>query len=422
MIDARPFLVGLDERPPELLLLTVRAARRAVAADPDDASAWLRLGQAYVALHNLTGERRHEAPWQPLEVLRHIQAATALEHALILEPDLEPAHRALTALYGDQKFFDAAAEHARETVRLTRRGPQSGEGPDQFAARLDREEKRLRELEQLVQDRRNEFAIRSGQLSGNPLARAQLALDMGLPRVALDEVLLRSPVQLFGGDGARLELQLLLMLGRAARVREMLDDEEVRASKQKLGEVEVPAPRLAGYRPTYRLPAYEWLRFHQAAALGDYEPAAAVLQQYLLRLKDDQNQGLLELHHGLAMSLASELALAATPQPLLPHLLVGAMREQTSDLFNDPALRPPGADDTSAGRASVPASLARERADLSTLEGLLALEQGDPARAQALFGAAFVAAGRAPFAGRPVAAAYQRRLEAAGSPRGGRKQ
>src|SRR5262249_47357092 len=155
-------------------------------------------------LHNLTGERRREGPWGPLETLRHIQATTALEHALTLEPDLEPAHRALTSLYGEQRFFDAALEHARETLRLTRRGSQPGEGRDEFAARLKGEEKRLRELEQMVRDLRNDFAIRSRPLSGNPLARAQLAVGMGLARVALEEVLLRSPVQLFGGDGARL--------------------------------------------------------------------------------------------------------------------------------------------------------------------------------------------------------------------------
>jgi hypothetical protein len=419
MIDFRPFLAGMEERPPELPLLTVRAARRAVAANPDAAATWLHLGEAYIALHNLTGERRREA-WGPLETLRHIQATTALEHAVILEPDLEPAHRALTSLYGERMFLDAAVDHARETLRLTRRGAQRGEGPDEFAARLGQEEERLRKLEELVRDRRNDFAIRSRPLSGNPLARAQLALDMGLARVALEDVLLRSPVQLFGGDGARLELELLLMFGRAYQVRDMLDDEELRQSKHKLGASVPPAPPLPGYLPAYQLPAYEWLRFCQSAALGDYGPAAAVLEEMLLGLKEDQVLQLQQLHEGQALGLVSELGLAATPEPLFLRLLVHGTRERVSASLTDPALRSPGEDSSAPGPVgtSAPAFLARERADLSTLGGLLAVEQGNPVAAEALFRAAFEAGGRSSFASRPLAAAYRRRLEAASTQNG----
>jgi tetratricopeptide (TPR) repeat protein len=419
MFEVRPFLPGIEDRRPELPLLTIRAARRAVAANPDDVGAWLRLGQAYLALHNQTGERHREGPWQLLEILRHIQAATALEHALILEPELEPAHRALATLYSERMYLDAALAHGREAVRLTGRGPQPGEGSVDLRLRLAQEQKRLEELEQVVRDRRNDFAIRSQSLSGNPLARAQLALDMGLPLVALDEILLRSPVQLFGGEGARLELELLLLFGRAEEARVKLEDEEMLASKRKLGDAAVPAPPLPGYFPAYQLPAYEWLRFCQAAALGDHETADRSLGEVLHRFEEEQRDQVRLMRAGLPLSLASEVGLATSPELYVPRLLVRSMHEQVNALLNDPALLPPGK--VSTGTVSVGPSdagfRARARADLHTLGGLLALEQGDPAGAAAAFRGAFAAAGRAPFAGQQLAGAYQRRLTAVRSTR-----
>jgi hypothetical protein len=419
LLEAPPFLPDLNDRPPALPLLTIRAARRAVAANPDDANAWLRLGQAYLTLHRLTAERLHGYSWQPLEIVRHVQAATALEHALVLEPDLEPAHEALTALYGERQFLDAALVHGRAAVRVARRGPKPGEGPDQYRDRLGEEDKRLEALEGLVRDRTKEFELRSPNLSGDPLARARLALGMGLARLALDDVLLRSPVVLFHGDGARMELELLLMLGRVEEAGGKLEDEELRASKHKLGRSHLPAPPLAGYRPAYHLPAYEWLHFYLAAARGDYGPAASSLHEVLLQLEEQERAEVRTVRANLPPILASELGLAASPEPLLPRLMVRSMREQTStsldDLFR--LARGQGGPDADglAPRAldpKGPASLALQRADLSTLGGLLALEQGVPATAGEYFRAALAAGGPAPFAARPLATSYQQRLGA----------
>src|SRR5262249_56026484 len=97
-------------------------------------------------------------------------------------------------------------------------------------------------LGKLGEDHKNGYAIRSRAMSGDPLGRAQLALRLGLARLALDEVLLQSTVQSFSGEGARLELELLLKFGRAEVVRGMLDDSDMRESKHKLGSASVPAP------------------------------------------------------------------------------------------------------------------------------------------------------------------------------------
>src|SRR5207244_4434023 len=118
-------------------------------------NAWLRLGQAYVVLHRATGERTATGLSPLFDMLRHVQAVTALEHALLLDPDLEQAHEALSILYGERTCLDAALEHRRHVLRLTRRTPRRGETENDFKDRLKEEEQAIRRLEQLVEDRRH---------------------------------------------------------------------------------------------------------------------------------------------------------------------------------------------------------------------------------------------------------------------------
>ena len=124
--------------PPEvdLLILAVRAARLALAANPDDKNAWLRLGQAYHTLHRATDERPSSGQSPLLDLLRHVQIATALEHALVLDPDLEQAHEGLSRLYGEQNFVDAALEHRRHALRLMRLGRRPRGKEKEFGDRL----------------------------------------------------------------------------------------------------------------------------------------------------------------------------------------------------------------------------------------------------------------------------------------------
>src|SRR5262249_7242142 len=122
-----PYFAPMMERPPALLLLAVRAARRAVAANPQDAHAPLRLGRASLLLRTLTCERSGEGMLPPLAQVRRVQIATALEQAVRLDPDQEAAHHELAMLYGGQNYLDQALEHQREELRLSRRaGPRPG--------------------------------------------------------------------------------------------------------------------------------------------------------------------------------------------------------------------------------------------------------------------------------------------------------
>jgi tetratricopeptide (TPR) repeat protein len=387
---------ALDALPPALPLLAVRAGRRAAAANPDDADAWLVLGQAYLALARFTGEGSADGRRPLLGQVRHAQAATALENALRRNPDLLPAHQALAALYVERNCLDAALDHRRAVRDLTRQlGPAPGEDRERFAARLGRLEKDADELEQAVQDRENQYAVRTQGLGASePLGRARAAVALGLARKALDDVLLPSQDVLFGPDGARLELELLLLLGRADRVREMLGeptwDEQ---TKRNLGAYELVTVGPGGAPQAYRLPAYDWLRACQAAATGDYDLAGDSLGAAGRQLAAGEGQ-VASLRRPLARVLAIEVGLGGTACLLLP-LPVCYLHSPLAGMFVQAQ------------------ALGAEQADLAVLAGLLALERGDPAAAAGHFRAAL---GRAPdFAGRPLALAYLGRLRQAGA-------
>jgi hypothetical protein len=394
-----PFLPGYRSLGTDLLLLAVRAARLALADNPDDKIAWLRLGQAYYALRDSTDEQSDSGRCALLGSLRHVQIATALENAVALDPDLEQAHKGLSVLYGERMFLDAALEHRRHVFRLTRRGRHAGETERELRDRVKAEETAVRQLEQVVQDRKNDYAIRSRAMSGDPLGRAQLALSLGLARVALDDVLLQSPVQTFGGEGARLELELLLQFGRAELVREMLTDPAMRENKELLEFSSLPAPARPGYLPLYRLGAYEWLSFLQAAASGDYAVAIEELEELIQPLAESARRARGQMRLDLPVALAHELGLGADPTLLLPRILMERERLVFMQYLTEVSFQ------------------SAQRADLHVLGGLLATERGSPAAALQAFDAAFAAAAKripqGDFAAAPLAAAYRRWLQAA---------
>jgi hypothetical protein len=359
------FLAGAGERPPALPLLAVRAARHALAVNPDDANAYLRLAQAYFALRDETAEHSREGRLPPLAQLRHIQIATALEHALVLNPDLEVAHQYLAALYEERQFLDVALEHRRAQLALLRRGkPLPGESAAAFAQRCARLEEQVLDLENRVQDRENAFAIRAASLRDNPRGRAEAALGLGLPRKALDDVLLKSRVVLFGFEGARLELELLLLLGRAAEARDKLEDEELRQVKRWLGLSDVSGRDLAGRPMIERLPAYEWLLCCQAAAVGDYDRAAGALQAMLDPMQSRVRQDLPEIRRTLPLVLASELGVRIPPASGLVPRVVSTYREGMAEALGDTY------------------RLQGMATDLHVLAAMLDLERGLPAAAR----------------------------------------
>jgi len=402
-----PFFAHLVEREPALALLAARAARRAVAANPEDAGAWLRLGQAYLLLRNSTWEHSRRGLLPPLADLRHVQVATALEQAVRLDPDLEEAHHQLHDLYGERNYLDQALEHRLKEVQLSRRaGPRPGEEAEVAADRLETLEKDTAKLVELVEDRRKTYASASRALQGERFEQARLALRLGLARLAAEEVLLKSPVDLLGAAGIKLELDLLLCLGRADEVRAILADEGLRASRHGLLYHDLPFPRDAAGVPLYAIPyhwpAYEWLHAVQAAAVGDYAVAREEVASLragrqagldlLMRQQPDIDEGLRQFVPGLLSG----------PPPFLPaftaQTLAGYLDKRAALKVGEPALR-------------------AQQADLCVLEGLLALEQGDTGAARSAFAeaqklCARPAGGAVPFAGAPIAERYLGKLNA----------
>jgi tetratricopeptide (TPR) repeat protein len=395
----------LVDRSPALPLLAIRAARRAVADNPEDSNAWLRLGQAYLSLRNETWEHSREEFLPPLAALRYVQIATALEEAVRLDPNLESAHHELAALYGGRNFIDQALEHQREEVRLSKRaGARPGETADELADRFEFLDKDLAKIEELVQFRHQQFAAAARTLKGGPVAQAQLALRFGLGRHALEGILLSTPGDLLGETGLKLQLDLLLSLGRTQEVRSILQDEETRVNKQGLKYYDVPPQRnengIALYSFPYHWPTYEWLHLLQAAAMGDYADARGDLRTIRSGLHNAHAQ----LEQRLKQTEGGEWLLLtglwSGPPPFVPAFmtlsLAAFLEDRTSLQNGEPVLR-------------------AQQADLLVLEALLALEQGDAPTALSAFLGAQELCTKAPnsptpFAGAPIAARYLERL------------
>lgn len=371
-LETAPLTPGdLGQISPATPLLAIRAARRALAENPDDVRSYLNLGRAYYSLAMLTPERVVLGPLQPLGRLRHIQIAAALENALRRDPDLREAHEALATLYRQRNYLDAALEHLRAALRLRRRLiRRSSSAPDAasaFAKQLDQMEKDTRELERAVGELKYKLPIQLEKIS-EPFAKAQLAVRMGLPHYALNDILLPSPIVLLDAKGIRLQMQLLLELGEIDAVRAQLRDPDWQANKNRLGYEEVPVFSATPKPKPYQLAAYDWLLLCQSAADGDYGQVRAALQS----LREDlggQSIGktLEELRSQLPSKVVREVAAHSDPLNWIVQPLTSNDRLGTSIPLQACAL------------------VVVTQADLRVLAGLLDLELGDIGAAEKSF-------------------------------------
>jgi hypothetical protein len=372
------------QQSPALPLLAIRAARQALADNPDDADAYLYLGLAYLTLVRQTPENAVIGRLRPLAELRHIQIATALENALRRDPNslnALHAHEELAILYEGRyppflktPFLDAALDHRRAALQLARRiGPGPGENVEAFARRLEKSESNIRDLQRLVSDRKNEFVLQTRNLGSEPYRKAETALRMGLARLALEEVLMPASIVLLGGEGTRLQVWLQLMLGQVDLVREQLQSEDWKANKEKLGVMTLEMSGNADV-PVYYLPAYEWLLLCQRATDGDYEEAETLLKEQL-RLLSPQLLGATgdQLRSQLAETIRRELYMSALPQGPqgLARRLLHQLRLETTELLRHFL-------ETMQERAKL-------RLMFEALAGMLELEHGRPEEARKAF-------------------------------------
>jgi Tetratricopeptide repeat len=218
----RQWLVGMEFQfengPIGVLWQALRAARRAIKANPDDPRAWLALGEVYAQL-SLNSYERYLSLRQPqLVKLRLVQAVTAFQQTILLQPNSPQAHFRLATLYGQLDIIDLHVKHFKEHLRLLKdRGRKPGETEKEFADRRAPLENLLQPREKQLQE--IEAKLKESWANKKVLDRAQEARQVGLGGLALD-ILLDSDAAAFGTQGLILELELLQLTGRARELSE----------------------------------------------------------------------------------------------------------------------------------------------------------------------------------------------------------
>jgi hypothetical protein len=337
------FVQQQDDTPPAVLYLAMRAARRALAADPDDAQSLLVLGECYWRLLHDTRERVWANQFPQLRQLRYSQASWAWNRAVAVKPDYGLAHRNLGGLYAEMKYLDLALYHLRrEQECMSQR--RAFRGKRDAGTRVDSEG--LAALAETVShlEKRHPSDTAGQRVYDQALA----ALSVGLAGRALG-LLKESDIAAFGRPGMALELELLLRTGQAKDVYEWTNDPEQKEAQQKALGVET----------------YHWLRVQAAAASGDYGPAADELTQLAARGRNSEGtsprEGLATLigesffHENVGLVCAIQLAWRAR---IRSELIKNAVK---------------------IGRDL------REEANVRVLRGLLALEEGAVDEAETAF-------------------------------------
>jgi hypothetical protein len=349
------------------IVLAIRSARRAILRNPEDAAAYYALGMAYVKLMRATEERHFGAGMALLPQLRTAQAVAALRSAVTIDPNMGPAHLQLALLYGASGFEDLQVKHTAEFVKWAERnGRRPGETEERFKESMKELNKNLKAQEDKLKDNQNKYEVQSEKK--RVLDKSRAALQLGLGEKAL-QVLLDSDALEFGKDGAMLQLDLLLRMGRLEDLREMLwpKDEKTR---QDLPE---------GLNKELGIGSYEAYRFLLAAAEGDYKEADDFLGQAETKLLADEGlrqkfrqdylrlEGKepgaakdLDLYHLLAVAVAKIIA-DNMPTHAPVELLLRSRLERTQRL----------------ARLSQMAAPLQLIAQYETVRGILMVEAGD---------------------------------------------
>jgi hypothetical protein len=338
----RLFKLHRDDTPPALLFLAIRAARRALADQPDDAGSLMVLAEAYQRLLHQTRERVWGNRLRDLVELRRTQASWALNLAAELAPNSPEIQYKLGTFYRELGYLDLALRHLRIHQQLVRKaGPPPGFDLKVYREEDARYEADLSRLAAEVEDKESVYEAESQKLRIQD--RARKALDKGLAGKAL-ELLRESHVSAFGQEGLALELELMLRTGRAREVRDWTSPEQ----QEKVGEE-----------------FYHWTRIQALAAVGDYAQAEDELA--LLATGGDSK----------AAGGKRALLALAVGQAILNQQPGGESLWRMGWLARGRA--------ELGGRLGALATSMRQEADWNTLRGLLALEEGEIAEASAAF-------------------------------------
>jgi hypothetical protein len=255
------FLASRDDAPPAHLFLAIRAARQALAKNPEDAFAHFYLGQAYLEFLGSTRERALYPAFPQLQQVRYLQAVAAFRQALLLKEDLTWAHEALFRLFWTHNAHDLALKHRQAQLEQTRLGgPRQGQSVEQFVKYIESFEKEVKDLEQRVRAAENEYE-NSKNLFPRVIQRAQKARQLGLAGKALD-ILVQADEKDFSEAEqvpfALLQISLALSAGEVWKVQGWFSARAERVAAEKEKEVN---------------PDLHELQAFLAAAIGDYREA-----------------------------------------------------------------------------------------------------------------------------------------------------
>lgn len=367
--------------PLEPLLLAVHAARRGLAANPDDARAFLLLGEANYKLDQQAMEPYWQALRPELPALRQAQTLTALEQAVRLRPDLDRALALLTQLYYEAGQMDRCLDYLRARLRIAEKVDKQADSTAALKSEVEKMEKFVNQLEKTYQAN-----VADKTEPSKVLMRAETAARNGLSRKAL-EMLQESSPAIYGRSGLDYELDLMMKAGQSYEVREVLK----------------PVPELKTDLNTYQ--AYHWLKARAAASCGEYAEADAELD------KGSEPYRRIGLTPKLFVPARSAVALHLTRAVLgRPPWMEGVAGRVNSLYFQFQTLQ-------ILGSAAEPL---RKEADRQVLRGLIALEGGAIEEAKRLFQSALdvwgsdtvaEAGAGLDFPARPIAQEILRRMQ-----------
>jgi hypothetical protein len=343
-----------DAGPPESLYLSVRAARRSLAVNPDEPRTYFWLGQAYNFLWRGTREHILAGDLIPVAAVRRTQVAAALNHALALRPNpltAQQAHELLALMYlnippqkaeAELPYLELVAKHRRAQLQIMQEaGPVPGVSAKDYSRGLEILEKEVKALDSKVHRLENQYMVSAER---KPLRdRYQIALDKGLVETALNAALgapdpaeLWDPARGLGGRPlAYGVLELLLDLGRLDDARQLLEPSEEKGDQATMV-------------------ALLWYQVRRTAAAGDY----AAADRYLAQVQ--------AIGEGAAADLSALVA-----QALGQGLLGALMRPITVVPWQRSVLQA-----NQTGLAYL-----QKQAELHLMRGWLALEAGDTDKA-----------------------------------------
>jgi hypothetical protein len=368
------FLKARDFGPPGAPLLMVRAARRAVAENPEHPRVYRTLWEAYKVLKdrqedfwtNYQSRTRAEARIDSRRLIRQIQIMTAVKTYLDLRPEDAEIHEVMARLFLQMEptpFLDLALQHLQETARHFDQYRPDASDPKKlefFKLKKAELEKQVQSLDALVKKNRQEYELEAATKRG--LEKFGLALDQnrGLALEAVEQLLKQKTDSLSPKEKLVRSVSLthfLLLMGRANELTKELAD---------------AGPELAQFQV-----------FH-AAALGNYTALDRVLGDMEKRSSQGRQDALPQI-----------VAFHAVFFPGPPQTLV------------DPMALVAGAYKYHNAVLTTIMQNLRPEAELRTVRGIMALEQGDTAAArQHLEGALQVAGPMLYFQDRALAVRY----------------